>query len=256
MPAPKNNLTDSSFWSAHWSDATVSRNPLGYEDRVWRGVYDQTFRDAPAHARCLEVGCGNSQHLVAIAGYGLEVAGIDFTENGCRLAREWLTKAGIEGEILQRDMFEANDDLAGQFDYVVSFGLIEHFDDPSEPLRVMRRLLKPGGHILTTTPNVDPHSLTVRVRRIIGPKILAAHKLMSLDEVKGFHERSGFQTLTCQLQGMGLSLACDEPSRSNRVVRFIAYRTVQAIRKTLEVLRIPPPPLRLTGLLMVYIGRA
>jgi 2-polyprenyl-3-methyl-5-hydroxy-6-metoxy-1,4-benzoquinol methylase len=255
MSASKKSLTDTSFWSAHWSDATVSRNPLGYEDRVWRQVYGQIFKDAPAGARCLEVGCGNSQHLVAIAGYGLQVAGIDFTENGCRLAKEWLTKAGVQGEIYQRDLFDANEDLAGQFDFVVSFGLVEHFDDPSEPLRAMRRLLRPGGHILTTTPNVDPHSLTVRVRRIIGPKILAAHKLMSLDEVKGFHERSGFQTLTCHLQGMGLSLACDEPTRTNRLVRYISYRTIQTIRKTLEVLRITPPAHRLTGLLMVYIGR-
>jgi 2-polyprenyl-3-methyl-5-hydroxy-6-metoxy-1,4-benzoquinol methylase len=256
MPAPKNNLTDSSFWSAHWSDATVSRNPLGYEDRVWRGVYDQTFRDVPARARCLEVGCGNSQHLVAIAGYGLEVAGIDFTENGCRLAKEWLAKAGIEGEIHQRDLFEANKDLAGQFDYVVSFGLVEHFDNPSEPLRAMRRLLKPGGRILTTAPNVDPHSLTVRVRRIVGPKILAAHKLMSLGDLKDFHEQSGFQTLACEYHGMGLNLACDKPTLGNRMVSQISYRSAQAVRKALELLRISPPPLRLTGLLMVYIGHA
>jgi 2-polyprenyl-3-methyl-5-hydroxy-6-metoxy-1,4-benzoquinol methylase len=255
MPTPKNNLTDPSFWSAHWAEATVLRNPLGYEDRVWRQIYDLAFADAPARARCLEVGCGNSQHMVAIAGYGLEVAGIDFTENGCRLAKEWLARAGVQGEIHQRDLFDTNEDLAGQFDFVVSFGVVEHFDDPSEPLRAMRRFLKPGGRILTTTPNVDPHSLTVRVRRIIGPKILAVHKLMSLDEVKGFHERSGFQTLTCQLQGMGLILAYDEPTRANRAVQQISYRTIQAIRKTLELLRIPPPTLRLTGMLMVYIGR-
>ena len=162
----------------------------------------------------------------------------------------------MNGVIYQRDLFGQNEDLRERFDFVVSFGVVEHFDDPRVPLRAMRRFLRPGGRLLTTTPNLDPGSLTVRVRRIIGPRILAMHKLMSLDDLRSFHEQAGFKTISCTYEGMGLNLEADVKNFRNKFIQEFFFRAVQATRKLIEVLHLDPPNTRLTGYLMVYVGEA
>jgi len=182
---------------------------------------------------------------------------LDYSTEGCELSRKRLQQAGINGQVYQRDLFEPNEDLQGKFDCVVSFGLVEHFEDTGEPLRLIRRFLKDGGTILTTAPNVDPASLNVRVMRRIGPKVLAAHKLMTLEQLRSSHEACGFETISSGYEGMGLCLESDDPEgRSTRLLRMAAYRSVQLVRKSLELLRQRPPVIRLTGYMMVYVGRA
>jgi len=248
-------LTGEQYWSKYWAEEQP--HPGGaYLGRLWNEMYDKAFSGAQPGQKCIEVGCANSYHLATIAKrYQLDAYGLDYSEYGCELSRERLAQAGVRGTIYHRDLFLTNGDLHGQFDYVVSFGLVEHFEDTSEPLRSMRRLLRPGGRILTTAPNVCPGSLTLFVRGIVGPKILTMHRLMSPDELRQAHETCGFETLSCGFEGMGLDLASDSPSLKNRTISSLAYRSVQAVRKSIELLRLTPPNTRLTGLYMLYVGR-
>jgi cyclopropane fatty-acyl-phospholipid synthase-like methyltransferase len=254
------SLTDETYWNSHWQQQAqpVLSGRSGYAEQVSSRIYDKAFRTAKPGDLCLEVGCGNSEHLILIARrYGLQVWGLDYSAEGCELARRRLQEAGVEGQICQRDLFEPNEDLQNKFDCVVSFGVVEHFEDTLEPLRAIRRLVKAGGTILTTTPNVDPASLNVRVMKHVGPKILAMHKLMTLDQLRSFHEACGFKTVSCEYEGMGLSLASDEPEKlSGRLLGRVAFRGVQLARKGRELLRLRPRATRWTGLLMVYVGRA
>ena len=41
----------------------------------------------------------------------------------------------------------------GQFDYVTSFSVIEHVDDPLDFVLSASKLLKPGGILILSTPN-------------------------------------------------------------------------------------------------------
>ncbi len=251
-------LSEEHFWREHWQTVGTQRQPLaGYAGRLWHRIHDQAYATARPGQKCIEIGCADSMHLPVIARqYQLQVSGLDYTENGCRQARERLSQAGVAGEIYHRDLFAANDDLLGQFDYVMSFGLVEHFDDTRAPLRAMRRLLKPGGRILTTTPNVDPRSLHVHLQRRVGPKILAIHKLMSLADLERSHRESGFETLSCRYEGMGLFLAFEETGTASRLLARTCTGIVQAARKGFELLSLTPPAGVLTGSCMVYLGQA
>ena len=251
-------LTSVSFWDSHWKGTQHEQHPYsGYAGRVWTLIFDQTFASAQPGETCIEVGCADSYHLPHLAQhYKLAVSGLDYSVDGCELARASLRKAGVPGNIYQCDLFEPKKQLLGQFDFAVSFGVIEHFQDPSTAISAIKLLLKPGGRILTTTPNVNAQSLNVCVQRIVGPKTLAMHKLMNLSELKQFHEKSGFKTLQCGYTGMGLCLACDDDGATKRFISQISYRTVQVARKCFEIVKCTPPGKRFTGLYMVYIGQA
>jgi 2-polyprenyl-3-methyl-5-hydroxy-6-metoxy-1,4-benzoquinol methylase len=251
-------LTTVSFWDSHWKDTVHAQHPYsGYAGRVWKQIFDCAFASARPGDTCVEVGCGDSHHLPQIAQqYGLKVSGLDYSEEGCQLAREHLRKVDISAAIYQCDLFEPPVDLCGQFDFVVSFGVVEHFDDPSTALSAMKRLLKPGGRILTTAPNVSPHCLNVSIQRIIGPKILALHKLMTIDQLRQFHERSGFQTIHSGYEGMGFCLASDVATAKNRLLQQTSFRALQVVRRCFELVKLDPSKSSLTGLFMVYIGQA
>ena len=248
-------LTTETYWEKHWDDHSASRGCAGYAERLLTRVFDKFFQGHHKGQTCIEIGCGDSIHLPLMAKrYNLSVAGLDFTENGCRLATERLHKQGLEGAIYQRDLFGSNEDLHSKFDYVASFGLVEHFDDPSQPLRAMRSFLKPGGRILTTMPNVSPGSLHVFFQRIVGPKILAVHHLMTADDLRRFHENAGYRVLTCGYEGMGVITVSDPDKEGRHVFCRICCESVRVVRRSLELVGAWPPGYHLTGQMMACIG--
>jgi SAM-dependent methyltransferase len=105
-----------------------------------------------AGERVLDVGCGPGRHALALARRGIEVVGVDLSEDFVALARE----AGAKEELPAR--FEILDvrDLAydGQFDAAVclcqgGFGLLGGRDEPAVFARIAAAL-RPGGRLALT----------------------------------------------------------------------------------------------------------
>lgn len=100
-------------------------------------------------ARVLDLGCGNGSLCRAIHSAGISVEGCDPSTEGILQARH------ASPEILFRCLSvydEAPIEWEGQFDAIVSTEVVEHLYDPRAMPRLARKLLKPGGHIIVTTP--------------------------------------------------------------------------------------------------------
>ncbi|GAB4112284.1 MAG: hypothetical protein OHK0050_13320 [Roseiflexaceae bacterium] len=153
-------LTDESYWSAMWGqphrlyERTWTFDPAVQEQlRVIRRLIEQVRR-SERPVRILEVGCGQSLWLPALAIPGVEVYGIDYSVLGCKQAVDLLTRAGKHGHIWCEDFFASAEHTTEWFDLIISFGFIEHFDDTAVPLRAMYQMLVPGGLIFATVPNL------------------------------------------------------------------------------------------------------
>ena len=103
----------------------------------------------------LEVGCGtgafaaNLAQARAAAGVSVEVWGVEMDENSAQEA------ATVLDRVLQGDVGSVLPDLpTAHFDCLILNDVIEHVPDPSELLRSLRPLLKPGGHLVASIPNV------------------------------------------------------------------------------------------------------
>jgi 2-polyprenyl-3-methyl-5-hydroxy-6-metoxy-1,4-benzoquinol methylase len=142
------DLTGQSYWDRIWADTPTPDLGLGdYRDRRLAELFGQTV-----HGHVLEVGCANSTWLPYLARQGHPVTGLDYSPGGCEVARQLLERAGVEGEIVCGDLFQA-DSLAGRFDTVLSLGVVEHFTDTADAVRALARFLRPGGTLLTVIPN-------------------------------------------------------------------------------------------------------
>lgn len=99
--------------------------------------------------------------------------GIDIAEDALVDTRERLQSQGIHADLAVGDIRDA---VVPPADLVVSFGLAEHFADPSDALRYHLRFVKPGGHVALTVPNYA-HPVVVRAMRWFSPETLATHNL-------------------------------------------------------------------------------
>lgn len=194
------------YWNKSWDVQSLPRvwdiktNGLGnYVERAFfkslSGAINATGLDG-AGASLVEVGCARSQVLPVLAKeLGLRVFGIDYSENGCEQARMILRRENVAGEIHCHDVFSLSDHLVGQFDIVISFGLIEHFKDTNEIVAALSRLVKPGGLVFTNLPNMN--GVTGMGQRLANRDIYDIHVPLTPEEVRKAHENAGLAVLAC-----------------------------------------------------------
>jgi SAM-dependent methyltransferase len=82
------------------------------------------------------------------------------------------------------------------FDVVVSFGLIEHFEDTVSIVRAASRFLKPGGMLITNIPNMT--GLIGHLQKILNKPVYDVHKLLDQQMLKTSHECAGLEVIECE----------------------------------------------------------
>ncbi len=100
--------------------------------------------------RVLDAGCGCGYGSALLAATAAEVIGVDAAQDALDYAREHYREKGLA--------FQQGDCAhlpfpAGDFGVITAFELIEHLPDADAFLNEMRRVLRPGGKLLVSTPN-------------------------------------------------------------------------------------------------------
>lgn len=99
----------------------------------------------------LDLGCGTGWFANQLARLGPTV-GVDLSEEGILQAKSQFPQVTFEaGDVYEMDLPERH------FDVVVSQEVIAHVPDQAAYLAIAARVLKPGGHLIVTTPNRFVH---------------------------------------------------------------------------------------------------
>jgi ubiquinone/menaquinone biosynthesis C-methylase UbiE len=98
----------------------------------------------------LEIGCGVGRGLDVLVQSCEQYTGIDKNEELLNSLRQSYPKL--------RFLYQHIPPLSGiadnTFDYIVTFQVIEHIEDDSLFIKEIYRVLKPGGKVIITTPNI------------------------------------------------------------------------------------------------------
>jgi 2-polyprenyl-6-hydroxyphenyl methylase/3-demethylubiquinone-9 3-methyltransferase len=185
-----------------------------YHDAVWSAVppglepVDHRLRSEflLAHVspgeRVLDVGCGEGVFAAELVGAGASVVGVDVAEEPLRRGRERhpeldLRLAGGEAS------WSLPDDA---FDVVWAGEVVEHVVDTGAWLSELRRVLRPGGRLLLTTP---AHGPLTRLRLAVDERAFAERFHPLADHVRFYTRRSlaavlvelGFEQVTVTAAG-------------------------------------------------------
>jgi SAM-dependent methyltransferase len=112
--------------------------PVGQRDgSELLSVLQQTL---PVSGNVLDLGCGPRDQAVPIMSLGHNYVGIDYSSNSADML--------VDAHSLPF--------LAGSFDFVFSYAVLEHLHNPFLALREVGRVLKPGGTMCGTVSQGEP----------------------------------------------------------------------------------------------------
>ncbi len=113
--------------------------------------------------RVLELGCATGYMARALTARGCQVVGVEIDAEAAEAARAHCERV-IVGDL---DRLDLQAELAGDsFDVVVAADVLEHLKDPVAVLGAVRPLLRPGGSVVASLPNVAHGS--VRLALLTG----------------------------------------------------------------------------------------
>lgn len=144
----------------------------------------------------LEIGCANSIWLIYFHQYfNAAIYGLDYSEVGCQKSRTLLNHYNIPGEIYCADLFSPPSDLLKKFDLVVSFGVVEHFQDTAHCLKSCAAFVKPGGTLLTLIPNIP--SIIGFIQKYVDRSVYDIHMPLTRKKLTKAHKDAGLKVKNC-----------------------------------------------------------
>ena len=199
------------------------RSRFGYE-----GQLDETYGkllDWAAHGSTLDVlelGCAPGTMIETLHRLRPHhrYSGLDIAPEGLALATRRLAENKIDAALHLGDMRDAN---IGTFDVAMSFGLIEHFEDPIAAIAHHARHVRPGGYVAVTVPNYADKTVAALLARF-SPDTLATHHLAIRSEraIADAMDRAGLVEVSAG-QAVGPLLP---NSRSNAGIEGAVYRVL------------------------------
>lgn len=158
--APENKITNEGYWDDVWSPLGGSESQLNESDFYFgrRGLFCKLVEarlGSIAGKSVLELGGGgNNFRLLAMVKWLHAVAtALDFSEEGLQIVKKLFDANGYEVSLIKRDICDWVP--VEQYDFVVHWGVLEHFVDPMPILRKSAEALKPGGVLLFSMPNME-----------------------------------------------------------------------------------------------------
>ena len=167
-----------------------------------------TLAHEPA-GKLLDIGCGGGRFLNRMKKRGWDVEGIDFDAQATNKVTARYGVKTYVGDLTQCAL------PANSFDVITMSQTIEHLYDPNATLHESLRILKPGGLLVITTPNVN--SLGAREfgafwRGWEAPRHL---HLFSVESLQRLTQRVGFEVTEARTYSAG-SAVVYRVSRTNQ----------------------------------------
>jgi rhamnosyltransferase len=120
---------------------------------------EEIFDFLPPHAaRALDLGCGSGETSGTLRKMGRFdwVCGLESSPQAAQVARKVLD------QVIEQDIEKLEFPFAPEsFDVILALDILEHLVDPWTVLKNLEKLLKPGGVLVTSLPNVRHYSVVI-----------------------------------------------------------------------------------------------
>lgn len=141
-------------WEDKYQFIQQNKRPVEAYDYHWDGfMFEVLGYEVLFKGKFLDVGCslGHFCRYIKAKSIYMDVWGVDMSPVAIKRGRELAKAAGAKINLVVGDANKLPFDDE-TFDYVSNIDIIEHVKDPEHFLKEIKRVLKPGGIIITSTP--------------------------------------------------------------------------------------------------------
>ena len=151
-------IPDEFYETGHYrellEESLDSQKAVVEQDEMQHYTMQAFFPESLRGANILDIGCGSGSLLDMLKNISLSQIGVE----PCGPYLQSLTKRGYK---IYSSASEAIEDNKEMIDYGFSIQVIEHVKNPIEFLKEIRKLIKPGGRLLISTPNRNDILMTL-----------------------------------------------------------------------------------------------
>jgi 2-polyprenyl-3-methyl-5-hydroxy-6-metoxy-1,4-benzoquinol methylase len=224
-------LASQEYWQSVWEETRPQRG-FGYFNDVAKHL---PLATPTTELSFLEIGCAPGGILAEFCvRLGYTAYGLDYTLSPQKI-EAYLRSEGVKvGRVYQNDFLSWQPER--QFDVVASFGFIEHFDDPAAVVDRHFELVRPGGYVVITLPNLAR-----------GQKIM--HWLFDRESLKIHNTRcmnllflreAAYRNKACVLEacyaGGKFGFFCDEKQPRAWLAERLMWRTARILKHLCKII--------------------
>lgn len=149
------NIETAGYWQERYDENTDTWS-LGSHTPAFRELLEAPPFDFGR--KMIIPGCGLGHDAALAAAMGYDVTAMDFASGAEESALRLCAAQEAKFNFLRRDIFEENNDLAGQFDTLFEHTLLCAVPPQkrADTLAAFARLLKPGGHFISLLFPINP----------------------------------------------------------------------------------------------------
>lgn len=191
------------YWDSNWEAAEIpvlfDPNDNSLDNYVNQKLhhYFKRILGNKRNMEVMEIGCANSiWPIYFYMHHGAVISGIDYSKVGCKKSEDMLKHYEVPGKIYCADLFSPPDNIVNQYDLVVSFGVVEHFDDTALCLESCAKLVKPGGLLLTLIPNIP--GLVGSIQKLVDRSVFDVHFPITKKALSDSHLKAGLELIECK----------------------------------------------------------
>lgn len=164
----------------------------------------------------LEFGCGTGSTALVHAPHVKHIHAIDISSKMIEIAREKAAKSKIENVTFEQATLETINPQPESFDMILGLSILHLVEDRDAAIAKVAKMLKPGGHFVSSTACLGDHlkffKLIAPIGRLLG--LLPVLRVFSTQELVTSLENAGFEIEQCWSPGKikGVFIVARKPS--------------------------------------------
>ena len=123
-----------------------------WRDRIRKKTVFSLITDN--NSKILDIGCGFGDTAIELALKGNQVLGIDIDKEVINQAKQLAADFNVNNAVFENEDFLSKDFKGEEFDGIILSEALEHFDDPLPIIKKVQCLLKNGGWLVISIPNI------------------------------------------------------------------------------------------------------
>jgi len=143
----------------------------------------------------LDVGCAYGYYLDIARLHGWKTVGVEFHEECSKFANEHF------GLNVHHGSYDDHGFGEDEFDVVTCWDVLEHLNNPQRFFEVAHRILRPGGKLFLTTPDIESLPSRIMKSRWMGIKSREHQYFFSRETLSRYLEKNGFSMESCKYVG-------------------------------------------------------